>query len=52
MGFWKPTSISWQAEIWVLGNLYMGVVKRKGGYCNSKRGGVADAVCVSIVKQY
>ena len=23
MGFWKPTPISWQVEIWVLGNLYM-----------------------------
>lgn len=31
MGFGFQTPIYWQAEIWVLGNLYMGVAKHKGG---------------------
>lgn len=43
MGFGFQTPISWQAEMWVLRNLPMGVAKRKGGYCNSKRGVLAYA---------
>ena len=38
MGFGFQTPISWQAEMWVLQNLPMGVAKRRGGIATQKGG--------------
>ena len=55
MGFGFQTPISWQAEMWVLRNLPMGVAKRRGSIATQKGGcwpmqGIWNAQC--HIKKY